>query len=73
MSSPCVVSSVDQLGCDAPATVDTGNFNDTAEVDSSSIDNLPTLESIETDKHTDIAYSPKGLHVSNLNVRHIIP
>ena len=73
VSSPCVVSSVDQLACDAPATDDTSNFNDTAEVDSSSIDNLPTSESIETVEHTDFAFSSKGLHVSNLNVRHIVP
>ena len=47
VSSPCVVSPVDKLACDAPATDDTGNFNDTVEVDSSSIDNLPTSESFE--------------------------
>ena len=73
LSSPCVVSSVDQLACNAPATDDTSNFNDTAEVDSSSIDNLPTSESIETDTHTDFAFSSNGLHVSNLNMRHIVP
>ena len=35
------------------------------------VDMSQTSKNIETDKHTDITFSPKGLNISNLNLRHV--
>ena len=37
------------------------------------VDMSQTSKNIETDKHTDFTFSSKGLNISNLYVRHIVP
>ena len=70
--SSWVVSSDDKLARDAPATDDNGNSRNANEVDFS-LDTSHTSNNIATNKITDFAFSSKGFHVSNLNVRHIVP
>ena len=76
VSSHWVVSLAEQITCDAPATGDIDNSkcsvnieNDPLTIDKSQYSKNMT----ETDKHTDLTSSSKGLYISNLNVRHIVP
>ena len=64
VSSPWVVSPVDQRTRDAPTTDDTGNSNDTI---------LTCIDTSLTSTPIEFAFSSKGLHIANLNVRHIVP
>ena len=75
VSGHWVDSSAEQITCDAPATDDIDNSkcsvyieNDPLTIDKSQYSNTM----IETDKHTDLTSSSKGLNISNLNVRHIV-
>ena len=43
------------------------------EVDTNGLDTLPEVIANECDNCTDLTFSTKGFHLSNLNIRHIVP
>ena len=73
VSSPQVVSSVEQIRCDIPATDDIDNSKCSVNIENDplTIDTSQTSKNIETDKHSDFTFSSKGLNISNLNVRYV--
>ena len=74
-ANPWGVSSADQLAGDAPEIDDTGNrtCSDSVDIDSSLSVGSQSSFCLETDNFIEFAFSSKWFHVSNLNIRHIVP
>ena len=76
VSSHLVVSAAEQITCDAQATDDIDNSKCSVDIENDTLTMVKSEYSknmIKTDTHTDLTFSSKGINISNLNVKHIVP
>ena len=64
------ISASEQVAVDAPVNDDLANHTINS---TNNIDFIQPKSSYETDDFIEFAFSSKGLNISNLNIRHVIP